>query len=350
MIDTLKLLVPIKDPELLSKIADTFERSRKEDLRTREVKWEYHSANIKLGSYSRSVNLKISVNPSGIFAELSFPKYAKGNNVEMLYPHEIPAIADKLYQELCTFCGQVLPPVDTWPVYRLDICYNWFFESAEQAQQAIDFIKRIEFPRKKMHVWDTSVMHMGPAYTVNFYMKGPEFKTHDFKVIKEKDSKRAYFLQEKANHVLRFEVGLKHRYLPKFIDKKVVLIADIADDAIIEKMLIHFLDKTFFYINTTTMTNAEIQQKLLDRYTKPKATRLYGFYKGYYLDPEMKSLYHLGGLNRSTIYRNKKDLKHAGVGFALVDANTGKGILEQLIIPSPSSRFDFPDALATMPV
>ena len=350
MIDTLKLLVPIKDQALLDKIAGTFERIRKEDLKTSEIKFEFHSANIKLGSYNRSVNLKITTVPMGLFVECSLAKYAKGNNVEMIYPHDVPTIADRLYTELCAHVQETLPPIATWPIYRLDICYNWLLRDSDETMQAIDFINRIDYPRKKKYIYDTSVMHKGSAYVVKFYLKGPEFKVHDFKELEAQNFDGVYSLQKWAQKIVRFEVGLKHRYLPQFFGKEEAMISDIADDVAIQDILIHFLGKTFFYINTETMTSAEVQQKLLNAFSKAKATRLFSFYKNYYFDAELKDLFVHGGMNRSTLYRYKKDLKLAGIGFSLSNPVSGKGILEQLIIPSPSTRFDLPDYPATMPV
>jgi hypothetical protein len=88
------------------------------------------------------------------------------------------------------------------------------------------------------------------------------------------------------------------------------------------------------------MTNAEITEILFANFSKAKATRLYQFYKGYYFDAEIKNMFLYGGLNRSTMYRYKTDLKKVGIGFSLSDTPEGKGILEQLVIPSENSKFD----------
>ena len=51
-------------------------------------------------------------------------------------------------------------------------------------------------------------------------------------------------------------------------------------------------------------------------------------------------MYLHGGLNRSTIYRYKMDLKEVGIGFTLDDLPRNKNILEQLVIPSDNAKFD----------
>jgi II/X family phage/plasmid replication protein len=352
MIDTLKLLVPIADPAVLQQMEQGLMRFQKKDLKTGEIEFEFFSANLKLGSYYRNVSIKSTSNPKGLFVECSFAKYEKGNNVEMIYPHDLLPIAERLHAELCKHIGQPLPPIATWEVYRLDICYNWLFKNADEAQVAHDFIKRIDYPRKKKHVWDTSVMHQGSAYVIKFYLKGPEFEKHDRKEIEKKDANRAYELKLWANHILRFEVGLKHRYLTELYGLEKVRLTDIDSDQQIEDTLKHFLSKVFFYINTKTTTTAEVRKILSDNFSKTKAMRLYQFYRGYYFDEELKAMYLQGGLNRTTIYRYKKDLQKVGVGFVLEGENSGAGIgiLEQLIIPSPQARFALSGVPDTMRV
>ncbi len=325
-------------------------RVRKEDLKTGEVKFEFHAANLKLGSYERNVSVKSTVVPSGLFVECSFPKYAKGNNVEMIYPHDVKTIAESIYSELCAYINYRLIPVSLWQVYRLDICYNWTFASTDDALHAIDFIKRIDYPRKKKHIWDTSVMYQGSAYIVKFYGKGAEFKKHDLKEISTKGWNRGNQLQAWADKVVRFEVGMNHRYLVQYFKRKKLYLSDTSDDDVIEDMLKHFLHKVFFYINTKTTSMAEIRRILDDNFSKQKALRLYQFYRGYYYDEEMKEMYLQGGLNRSTIYRYRKVLQQLGIGFVLPETTSSSGILEQLVIPSPTVRFALDDSPDTMPV
>ncbi len=349
MIDTIKLLVPIPDPTLLAQLESTLTRFRKEDLSTGEIKFEFYASNVELGSYHRNVTIKSSKVPTGLFIECSLPKYERGNNVEMIYPRDILGIVEKLYSELCVQVKYALPHFSLWPVYRLDICYNWLLRDKAEAMHAIDFIKRIDYPRKKKHVWDTSIMHTGSAYVVKFYIKGPEFLKHDFKEIEKQSYERAKQLAEYAERILRFEVGLKHVYLTAHFKRKAIYLADIADDTVIENVLKEYLGKVFHYINTKTTTEAEVRRILSEHFTKTKTMRLYQFYKGYYFDEEMKAMYLAGGLERSTLYRYKKDLKRVGIGFSLNDSKIGSGILEQLIIPSPTTRFallDSPDTMA----
>jgi hypothetical protein len=342
MIDTVKLLIPIKDLEVLQKLEGNLTRFRKEDLKKGETIYEFHSSNIKLGSYNRSVSIKSTKSPLGLFIELSFAKYEKGNNVEMIYPHDLLGIAERLHTELCIHLNDILPPISTWPIYRLDVCYNWLFKSEEEARYAMDFIQRIDYPRKKKYLYASSVMYTGSAYVIKAYLKGEEFLKHDYKELIETDGDRTYELQQYAKRIVRFEAGLRRAYLSEFMGLKDVFITDIADNDRIEETLKHFLDKTFFYINPKSTTEAEVSKILHEHFNKTKAMRLYQFYKGYFFDDTIKTMLLNGGLNRSTIWRYKTDLKHVGIGHKL-ETPDGIGILEQLIIPSPNTRFDLPD-------
>ena len=329
------------DINLVEQLKGNLMRFRKDDLKTGKMQFEFFSSNIELGSYHRTVAIKSTNVPQGFFIEFSAPKYAKGNNVEMIYPHELPDIVARLYDELCTHMNYKLLHYSLWPIYRLDICYNWLFKNENEATYAMDFLRRIDYPRKKKYTYDTSVMYKGSAYTVKFYAKGPEFQAHDFSKL-ETDS--AASLQAWADQIVRFEVNLKKTYLQDFFKLEKVYLKDVIGDDTILEVLQYFLEKkVFFYMNANSMTDEKIKQILFDNFTKTKATRLYQFYKDYYFNEEMKNMFLRGGLNRSTIYRYKTDLKRVGIGISVEKSPTSQNIIEQLIIPSPTSRFDLID-------
>ena len=144
-------------------------------------------------------------------------------------------------------------------------------------------------------------------------------------------------------------MGKKKQQLKELFLNDKIYLKDIIDDSIMTENLKYYLDKVFFYINPKQMKNSEITELLLKNFTKSKATRLFQFYKSYHLDDEAKDMIMNGGLNRSTIYRYKKDLKKAGVGFS-VENESGESFLDQLVIPSPNVQFDFPNYKANIPI
>lgn len=331
------------DSNLIELLKGNLMRFRKDDLKTGKVEFEFYSSNIELGSYHRTVAIKSTNLPQGFFVEFSVPKYFKGNNVEMIYPHQLPEILAQLYVELCNYLNYKLADISTWPIYRLDVCYNWIFKDQNEATYAMDFLRRIDFPRKKKYTYDTSVMYKGTAYTVKFYAKGAEFQAHDFDKL---EINRAMALQTWADRIVRFEVNLKRVYLQDFFGLDMVYLKDVIDDGTITDILKYYLEKkVFFYLNANSMTDENIKQILFENFTKTKATRLYQFYKDYYFNDEMKNMFVHGGLNRSTIYRYKKDLKQVGIGISIEKMPESKNILEQLIIPSLTSKFDLFDSI-----
>jgi II/X family phage/plasmid replication protein len=341
MIDTIKFLVPIDNVLALQRLKSGFTQIKKENLKTGSVEYEFYSSKVELGSYKRGVVIRINDTvPLGLFIEFSIPKYVKGNNVEMIYPHQVPTILGQLYSEICSHIEYPIPHFCNWIIYRLDICYNWVFKTPAEATTVMGFIQRIEYPRKQKYLYETSVMYRGSAYTIKFYLKGAEFKKNDYKAL-ENGTDRPLQLQEWANKIVRFEIGFKKREVDGLFGYSPTFFSHISDDKAVEEVLNFYLkDKVFRYLTTKNTTEAELEEKLYSNFSKIKATRLYQFYQAYYLeDGGIKKRIKDGGIHRSTVYRYKKELKKLGIGFDLRDSS-GKGLLEELIIPSGNSMFD----------
>lgn len=345
MIDTIKFFVPVDDIKFLQSLKSVFIEIKKENKKTEEVGFAYYSTEIFAGSYEKKIIIRLEEKyGTGFSVEFSIPKYYKGNNVEMIWPSELPTILEKFYQELCFHLGIVLPDYTTWPIHRLDLCYNWIFQNKEEAEMVMGFLQRIDYPRKKKGTYDTSVMHVGPSYSLKFYLKGSEFKAHD---LKDEDFKtkhtprRISELISWADRTVRYEIGFRKKYLQELFGYKPVLLEHICDNKIIEENLSFFLkEKTLKYVTLKNTTEAQLEEILYSNFTKIKATRLYQFYRDYYLgDGAVKNKMVNGGLNRSTIWRYKTDLKSVGIGFNVVDS-LGGSLLEKLVIPSGDSKFD----------
>jgi hypothetical protein len=336
MIDTIKFLVPIDNIEYLKEITSIFDRFKKDNLKSGLIEFEFYTFNIPAGSYNRTVQIRQSLKPSGLFIEFSIPKYEKGNNIEMIYPHRLKLILEKLHNEISQKLNNKIIPFSQWPIYRLDICYNWLFANKEHAQYAMNFIQKIDYPRKQKYTYQTSVMFKGSSYTIKFYLKGAEFLKHDFKSI---ETETALKLFDYATRMLRFEVSMRKEHLLKKFDVKSLFLVDISDDEKILKLLQQYLESVFKYVTPKTTKEFEIETVLYSNFTKTKATRLYQFYKGFFHDEAMKKRLQSGGMHRATIYRYKKELKVLNIGSDISDSES-EGIVEQLIIPSPDTKFD----------
>lgn len=343
MIDTLKLLIPIGDRVFLEQIKGKLTRTRRENLSTKELKFEYFTSEVLIGSFSRKVSIFLTEsNPQGFFVEFSLPKQKYNNNVEMIHTADIPAILENFRNELCEHLKETLPPLSLWLVYRLDLCHNWTFETKEKCQSLMNFIQRIDYPRKKKYTYDTSVMYKGTAYTIKFYLKGVEFQKNDFKEVKKRDEHKADELLAWAHKVLRFEVEFKKGYLKKLFLQDKVFVSDVANDFEIESTLQTYLASVFKYIAKENSKRENVRELINASFKPAKALRLYQFYKGYYYEKDEK--FHIKkGLNSSTIWRYKKDLKTIGVSFT---ENFGDGnfvSIEELTIPSKRAHFTLLD-------
>ena len=133
--------------------------------------------------------------------------------------------------------------------------------------------------------------------------------------------------------------------LEDFFGLKKVLVRDITDNEKIEETLSFFLkEKVFHYISTENTSDAQIREILHGHFSRSKATRLFLFHKEFYKENSIiRNMMLAGGISTTTIWRNKTDLKEAGVGFDLPDI-AGVSLLERLVIPSESSRFNLVDS------
>ncbi|MDD5721376.1 MAG: phage/plasmid replication protein [Candidatus Pacebacteria bacterium] len=343
MIDTIKFLIPIDNSEVFESIKNQLTRTRRENMKTNELKFEYFTEEIEVGSYERTVRIYLKQDsPKGVFVEFSLPKQYYDNNVEMIHAYDIEYVLDNFKNDVCQFFQERIPPIEQWIIYRLDVCYNWTFESEQKCQSIMNFIQRIDFPKKKKYVYDTSVMYKGSAYTIKFYLKGAEFKRHDYKDIFKKDMDKADLLLNWAEKVLRFEVEFKKGYLSNLFPHGKVLVSSIVYDKIIEDILKKYLTLVFRYVNKENMKYENVRQ-LIDKSFKPaKALRLYQFYKGYFYEQDEK--FHIKkGLNPSTIWRYKNDLKNIGVSFEENLGDSSFVAVEELIVPSGKGKFDLLD-------
>ena len=343
MIDTVKFLIPITDIKFLDKIKTKLIRTRRENMHTGELKFVFYTGEVTVGSYSRNVTMYLSEsNPVGLFVEFSLPKQYYNNNIEMIQPFDVTLVLENFRNELCKNLDEILPVLSEWVIYRLDICYNWTFESEEKCQSFADFIQRIDFPRKKKLTYDTSLMFKGSGYSIKFYLKGKEFKKHDFKDLKKLDVKNANELQDWANRILRFEVEFKRVYLCNLLKKKKVFMVDIADNTLIEKLLKDYLALVFRYIDKENMKHEDARQIIYENFKPAKAYTLYNFYKNYYYNKDEKHLL-LRGMSKTTIWRYKKLLKAVGVSFTENLNDKEFLALNELVIPSERGKYTLLD-------
>lgn len=183
----------------------------------REIRWELSPEYHLPLERSDGVTGRITrVDRTFLTVELSLPKFWYGHNICLLYNfRDAIAYLKQLLEKRFKLTRCRLASLDSWQVSRVDCCYAWKFPTQVMAQQVLESLKRLHYPRKKPHIHDTSITFAGATYTVKFYLKLPEFRNHDMKaLIKEKASLEwVNHLEEKAAGVLRYEATLRPKYL-----------------------------------------------------------------------------------------------------------------------------------------
>lgn len=164
-------------------------------------------------------------NETFLLIELSIPKFYYGQNIELLYDftNALQLLKNNLQAQLhCRFVE-----VFEWRVFRVDICYAWRVPNQAIAQQLLDSLKRIHYPRKQPILYPTTIQFTGKTYSLKFYLKHPEFMRHDRKILlKQKaDLQWISHLEELSLGVLRCEATLRQKYLRR---QEIETVADLA--------------------------------------------------------------------------------------------------------------------------
>lgn len=151
--------------------------------------------------------------------EFSVPKYWYGHNIHLLYDFVTPLdhLRDVLNKQFGLKGRGKLADTAYWQVSRADVCYAWRFPSQRLAQQFLDSLKRLHFPRKKPITYDDSIYFVGKTYSVKIYLKLPEFKVHDRKELLKRNASLEWVnhCEALANGVVRFEASLRRQYLKR---------------------------------------------------------------------------------------------------------------------------------------
>lgn len=154
-----------------------------------------------------------------LLLEFSIPKYWYGHNIHLLYDFlEVLNHLKRSLEAQFELKGKAkLPEVGRWYIHRLDICYAWRFPSQLLAQRFLDSLKRLHYPRKRPVIHPTSIFFAGATYSVKFYLKLPEYKSHDRKLLLKQNASIEWVnhCEKLADGVLRYEATLRHKFLKR---------------------------------------------------------------------------------------------------------------------------------------
>jgi len=234
MIDTIKLGIPLKQHQL-----NKLHCMLADDENWQWVQFQHSSGELRLvryrglahldqHSFHREIRWDVpqSFTPEQTFLTLEFsiPKFWYGHNIHLLYGYvdALRQLKKLLEHQLhCRF-----PDVMQWNVWRVDFCYAWRAPSQSLAQQMLNSLKTLHFPRKKPVIYPTTLQFNGATYTVKFYLKYSEFCEHDRKALLKDKCSLEYvnYLEELAKGVIRYEVTLRRKYLKR---KDINTVADL---------------------------------------------------------------------------------------------------------------------------
>jgi len=330
MIDTLKIEVPLSS-SLLKQLESVSVEHAIFDNKNSFLKYHFYRVPTNLGSYNRELNLLLKADVGKLYLEFSLPKFYNGHNIYLIYPQEIQLALQKLHQELLIRFSK-FPPLSTWTLKRLDICYNWKFRVQSHAESTLSLLQSYNYPRHKKYLYDSSLMSVGKSYSLKFYLKNQEFYKNDYTTLKKFDADMANDLLKLSEGVLRFEVGLRSQFLESYFDIKSIPIEKLFTIDY-NLLLNHFFKKFMSYGKGDFSTEDDALNKLFSRFKSQKALRLYQFFILWSKSSPNTRKVISKNLDRTTIYRNKRDLKIAGVGFLLPS--------EDLTLPTLSIPSDF---------
>lgn len=242
MIDTIKLHIPLTEGQhrCIIQVACSNDRDQfaKVNLSSGELRLLRIVGLAATDQHSFHRDIRWDIPPTYtpdacLVVELSLPKFWYGDNVRLLHtPRKaLNLLRDYLNKAFRLRSKRRLPQIEIWRVNRLDVCYTWRFPNQQIAQHFLDALKQQRFPYKQPTIRPTSITFTGgkySTYSAKFYLKLPEFLSHDAKAMrKAKAAESEIRLREiLAEGVLRFEVTLREKWLRR---NEIETVADVLE-------------------------------------------------------------------------------------------------------------------------
>lgn len=166
--------------------------------------------------------------------ELSLPKLYYGHNIRLLYNFvaALELLKSILEKQFGLKGKGKLTRIYEWQLWRVDCCYAWdCCHSQTVAQQVLDSLKHLHFPRKRPVIYPTTILFAGTTYSLKFYLKLPEFRQHDLKVLVKAKASLEWIshCEELATGVLRVEATLRRKFLKK---RGIETVADLLEPSV----------------------------------------------------------------------------------------------------------------------
>ena len=325
MIDTIRFRIPVSFDVREKILAKCVETSRFDHISEQEI-FRFSRQDLELGSFDRKVSIYLPDDDYCIL-EFSVPKFLLGHNVFLISFEEFWNGVCRMDSVLKKYFGD-FPDYNFWEIMRIDLCYAWKFQEQSQAESMLDLLANFNFPRKKKCTYDTSVMYIGKTYSLKFYLKYPEYFTHDFRFLRDHGYPDfAYNILNVSRGVLRFEATLRSQYLHYHFGKKHVFMEHLTKSKLFD-MMVSLFGYYMGGFDIKYATKRASKKRLQDYFGKKKGGRLWVFYI-YLLSEGKQNL--LGIYEPSTIYQYLREIREAGIKLSYKKVNFDNF---QLSIPS----------------
>lgn len=239
--------------------------------------------------------------------------------------------------------GAVLPDSMIWMVKRIDYAYVFNLGSMEACNEFFYLMKNSSYPRRGtptfygLHGLDLAAS----TTVVKAYLKGVEFRKHDFKRL----SQAGIFTEDQlfemlmlASGILRFEVGIKSKKLKYDFEKgqinpKGIFVKRYGHEPFVKDISTKYLDDLYDIEVNRLMKDGRSESKLIrdSMEVETRLNELYGSSLANVLFSAWLKITNFGiefyrkGVPDRTYYRNKKLLIESGVSFNLAK---GKNLVE----------------------
>lgn len=184
-------------------------------------------SSINLPSSHYSVIVEFNLKSDYIQFSFAIPKYIYGTNLLQfvnIYNQDYDVCFSKFKIFITDFIKENLtekPLFEDIEIFRIDLCYNQFFNTKEDSLNYLDEQKKllIKYSRasnNNYRSYDTSLMYITKRYSFKIYHKGTEFKKNDYKELVKNNEYFDYPLQEFldiSDTILRYEMTFRKSYL-----------------------------------------------------------------------------------------------------------------------------------------
>jgi II/X family phage/plasmid replication protein len=316
MIDTIELMSPELSLETVSKI-------RMKSMELQRINMETGELNLRIttSSLSGSYDSRLSVQVLGTKIKVSgsVHKFILGHNC-FGGPTDLHGCCRYLVNVVSKYMGVGLPSAMEWEIMRIDIAHCFDLGSIEQAETYIHSIRSCSYPRRKAFSYGQTGMYFkGASTTLKIYLKGPEFRKHDYYRLKKFKNFGAYesktgikVMEALADRLVRFEVEVRKRKIR--YDKRSNLVKDM-DIMYLEQIYKNEVSKLFREAKEELEVVKDIigvKERLQMVYPGRKGNNMFSVWTRIQVEGEQEVKKSVG---RRTWYRYKKDLAAAGVGL-----------------------------------